>query len=151
MVSYPFSPPVRIYDVNWALRFPRPTRKLWKSWTRKSYRHRSSPVIMDVDDAVIAHERQYKAESFCGSSDLLIHSAATERFPLQAHSPFPNSNAPPNESVSIYLDYAGPKSAAEGWHACAQFALVVSNVHDPGTYVISCGCCDAPHYLPVGY
>ncbi|KAG8969651.1 hypothetical protein FRC03_001523 [Tulasnella sp. 419] len=51
--------------------------------------------------------------------------------------PLGNSNAPPNESVSIYLDYADPKNAPEGWHACAQFALVMSNPHDPTNYVVS--------------
>ncbi|KAF8319268.1 cysteine proteinase [Clavulina sp. PMI_390] len=50
--------------------------------------------------------------------------------------PTGNSNAPPNESVSIYLDYADPKTSTD-WHACAQFALVMSNVQDPYTYVVS--------------
>jgi len=40
--------------------------------------------------------------------------------------PFGNSNAPPNDTVSVYLDYAEPKKSPEGWHACAQFALVIS-------------------------
>src|ERR1700761_452286 len=48
--------------------------------------------------------------------------------------PFGNSNAPPNDTVSVYLDYADPKRAPEGWHACAQFALVISNPHDPTIY-----------------
>ncbi|KAG8878853.1 hypothetical protein FRB98_005967 [Tulasnella sp. 332] len=51
--------------------------------------------------------------------------------------PTGNSNAPPNEAVSIYLDYADPKGAPEGWHACAQFALVMHNPHDPTDYVVS--------------
>ena len=51
--------------------------------------------------------------------------------------PFGNSNAPPNDTVSVYLDYAEPKKAPEGWHACAQFALVISNVHDPTIYTAS--------------
>ncbi|KAL1944539.1 hypothetical protein VTO73DRAFT_2969 [Trametes versicolor] len=51
--------------------------------------------------------------------------------------PFGNSNAPPNDTVSVYLDYADPKRAPEGWHACAQFALVISNVHDPTIYTVS--------------
>lgn len=51
--------------------------------------------------------------------------------------PFGNSNAPPNDTVSIYLDYAEPKKAPEGWHACAQFALVISNIHDPTIYTVS--------------
>lgn len=51
--------------------------------------------------------------------------------------PFGNSNAPPNDTVSVYLDYANPKNAPEGWHACAQFALVISNPHDPTIYTVS--------------
>ncbi|KIY70003.1 ubiquitin carboxyl-terminal hydrolase 5 [Cylindrobasidium torrendii FP15055 ss-10] len=51
--------------------------------------------------------------------------------------PFGNSNAPPNDTVSVYLDYAEPKKAPEGWHACAQFALVVSNIHDPTIFTVS--------------
>ncbi|KDQ18041.1 hypothetical protein BOTBODRAFT_29357 [Botryobasidium botryosum FD-172 SS1] len=51
--------------------------------------------------------------------------------------PAGNSNSPPNESVSIYLDYADPKTATEGWHACAQFALVMSNPTDPTSFVVS--------------
>ncbi|KAJ7582794.1 hypothetical protein C8J56DRAFT_955745 [Mycena floridula] len=51
--------------------------------------------------------------------------------------PFGNSNAPPNDTVSVYLDYADPKKAPEGWHACAQFALVISNIHDPTVFTVS--------------
>lgn len=51
--------------------------------------------------------------------------------------PFGNSNAPPNDTVSVYLDYAEPKKAPEGWHACAQFALVISNPNDPTIYTVS--------------
>ena len=54
--------------------------------------------------------------------------------------PFGNSNAPPNDTVSVYLDYAEPKKAPEGWHACAQFALVISNIHDPTIYTVSRAC-----------
>lgn len=54
--------------------------------------------------------------------------------------PFGNSNAPPNDTVSVYLDYADPKRAPEGWHACAQFALVISNPHDPTIYTVSRTC-----------
>jgi hypothetical protein len=39
--------------------------------------------------------------------------------------------------VSVYLDYANPKTAPEGWHACAQFALAVSNPNDPSIYTVS--------------
>lgn len=45
--------------------------------------------------------------------------------------PFGNSNGQPNDMVSVYLDYANPKDRPEGWHVCAQFALVISNLHDP--------------------
>lgn len=51
--------------------------------------------------------------------------------------PFGNSNAPPNDTVSVYLDYADPKRAPEGWHACAQFALVISNPQDPSIFTVS--------------
>ncbi len=51
--------------------------------------------------------------------------------------PFGNSNAPPNDTVSVYLDYAEPKKSPEGWHACAQFALVISNPHDPTVFTVS--------------
>ncbi|KAB5596509.1 Ubiquitin carboxyl-terminal hydrolase [Ceratobasidium theobromae] len=51
--------------------------------------------------------------------------------------PAGNSNSPPNDTVSIYLDYANPKNAPEGWHACAQFALVMSNPSDPTNFVCS--------------
>jgi len=40
--------------------------------------------------------------------------------------PFGNANAPPNDTVSVYLDYAKPKKAPEGWHACAQFGYLKS-------------------------
>ncbi|KAF8502757.1 hypothetical protein F5888DRAFT_1631851 [Russula emetica] len=50
--------------------------------------------------------------------------------------PFGNSNAPPNDTVSVYLNYADSKRAPEGWHACAQFALVISNPHDPTIYTV---------------
>ena len=56
--------------------------------------------------------------------------------------PFGNSNAPPNDTVSVYLDYADPKRAPEGWHVCAQFALVISNPHDPTIYTVSRTCSD---------
>ncbi|PWN43435.1 putative ubiquitin-specific processing protease 21 [Ceraceosorus guamensis] len=44
--------------------------------------------------------------------------------------PFGNSNGQPNDMVSVYLDYANPKEKPEGWHVCAQFALVISNLND---------------------
>jgi len=42
-----------------------------------------------------------------------------------------NANGQPNDMVSVYLDYANPKTAPEGWHACAQFCLAISNPVDP--------------------
>jgi len=42
-----------------------------------------------------------------------------------------NANGQPNDMVSVYLDYANPKTAPEGWHACAQFCLAISNPNDP--------------------
>jgi ubiquitin carboxyl-terminal hydrolase 7 len=50
--------------------------------------------------------------------------------------PFGNSNGQPNDMVSVYLDYADQKSQ-EGWHVCAQFALVISNPYDPRIYSTS--------------
>ena len=50
--------------------------------------------------------------------------------------PLGNSSVPPNDSVSIYLDYADPKTS-DNWHACAQFALVLSNATDPTNFVVS--------------
>ncbi|WVQ73689.1 hypothetical protein IAR50_003269 [Cryptococcus sp. DSM 104548] len=41
-----------------------------------------------------------------------------------------NANGQPNDMVSVYLDYANPKQAPEGWHACAQFCLAISNPWD---------------------
>ncbi|EJU05407.1 ubiquitin carboxyl-terminal hydrolase 5 [Dacryopinax primogenitus] len=51
--------------------------------------------------------------------------------------PFGNVNASTIDTVSIYLDYANPKGSPEGWHACAQFALVLSNIHDPTCFISS--------------
>ncbi|KAK4688080.1 ubiquitin carboxyl-terminal hydrolase 7, partial [Tremellales sp. Uapishka_1] len=42
-----------------------------------------------------------------------------------------NANGQPNDMVSVYLDYANPKGSPEGWHACAQFCLAISNPNDP--------------------
>lgn len=42
-----------------------------------------------------------------------------------------NANGQSNDMVSVYLDYANPKTAPEGWHACAQFCLAISNPWDP--------------------
>ncbi len=48
--------------------------------------------------------------------------------------PFGNSNGQPNDMVSVYLDYADPKGSPDGWHVCAQFALVISNIDDPSVF-----------------
>ncbi|KDR74843.1 hypothetical protein GALMADRAFT_227212 [Galerina marginata CBS 339.88] len=51
--------------------------------------------------------------------------------------PFGNSNVPPIDVVSVYLDYAEPKKSPEGWHACAQFAIAISNPQDPTIFTVS--------------
>ncbi|WFD08090.1 ubiquitinyl hydrolase 1 [Malassezia vespertilionis] len=51
--------------------------------------------------------------------------------------PFGNSNGQPYDMVSVYLDYADDKRVPEGWHACAQFALVISNPTDPTLFSTS--------------
>lgn len=51
--------------------------------------------------------------------------------------PFGNSNGQPYDMVSVYLDYADNKDTPEGWHACAQFALVISNPNDPTLFSTS--------------
>ncbi|KAK0549532.1 ubiquitin-specific protease ubp15 [Tilletia horrida] len=51
--------------------------------------------------------------------------------------PFGNSNGQPNDMVSVYLDYADSKGQPEGWHVCAQFALVISHPDDPTVYCSS--------------
>ncbi|GMK58352.1 hypothetical protein CspeluHIS016_0503840 [Cutaneotrichosporon spelunceum] len=48
-----------------------------------------------------------------------------------------NANGQPNDMVSVYLEYANPKGAPEGWHACAQFCLAISNVNDPTLHISS--------------
>ncbi|KAI6001236.1 ICP0-binding domain of ubiquitin-specific protease 7-domain-containing protein [Pisolithus albus] len=52
--------------------------------------------------------------------------------------PFGNSaNGSSGDTASVYLDYAEPMESSEGWHAHAQFALVISNIHDHTTYAVS--------------
>ncbi|KAF9649103.1 hypothetical protein BDM02DRAFT_3167185 [Thelephora ganbajun] len=51
--------------------------------------------------------------------------------------PFGNSNVPPSDVVSVYLDSANTKEMEEGWHVCAQFALVISNPQDPTIYTVN--------------
>ncbi|OZJ04728.1 hypothetical protein BZG36_01825 [Bifiguratus adelaidae] len=46
---------------------------------------------------------------------------------------FPQGNNQ-SEQISVYLEYADTKEAPEGWHVCAQFALVISNPSDPTVY-----------------
>ncbi|KAF8177293.1 ubiquitin carboxyl-terminal hydrolase 5 [Mycena galopus ATCC 62051] len=48
-----------------------------------------------------------------------------------------NARAPPKETVSVYLNYAEPTRAPEGWHVCVQFALAISNTRDPTVYIVS--------------
>ncbi|KAF9052946.1 hypothetical protein BJ165DRAFT_1413298 [Panaeolus papilionaceus] len=67
----------------------------------------------------------------CGGHKWFVRSVRILLFP------FGNSNAPPNDTVSVYLDYAEPKKSPEGWHACAQFALVISNPNDPTIFTVS--------------
>jgi ubiquitin carboxyl-terminal hydrolase 7 len=50
---------------------------------------------------------------------------------------FPFGKSNPHDTVSVYLDYADPKKAPEGWHACAQFAFVISNPSDPTIFTVS--------------
>jgi len=69
--------------------------------------------------------------------NIWAHSEISSAFRRILLFPFGNSNAPPNDTVSVYLDYADPKRAPEGWHACAQFALVISNPNDPTIYTVS--------------
>ncbi|KAL1922126.1 uncharacterized protein VTP21DRAFT_10768 [Calcarisporiella thermophila] len=46
--------------------------------------------------------------------------------------PFGNNAS---DVVSIYLDYADAQISPPGWHACAQFVLVISNPNDPRCYI----------------
>jgi ubiquitin carboxyl-terminal hydrolase 7 len=39
------------------------------------------------------------------------------------------------EHASFYLEHAWEGEPPEGWYACVQFALVLSNVNDPSIYV----------------
>ena len=52
---------------------------------------------------------------------------------------FPLSNTlSPNDTTFIYLDYANSKGMEKDWHTCAQFALAISNPHDPTNYTVNC-------------
>lgn len=67
---------------------------------------------------------------------MLTHRHATSQRRRILLFPFGNSNGQPNDMVSVYLDYADTKRE-EGWHVCAQFALVISNPNDPRIYSTS--------------
>lgn len=67
---------------------------------------------------------------------MLTHHHATSQRRRILLFPFGNSNGQPNDMVSVYLDYADTKRE-EGWHVCAQFALVISNPNDPRIYSTS--------------
>ncbi|KAF9903570.1 hypothetical protein BX616_001592, partial [Lobosporangium transversale] len=48
---------------------------------------------------------------------------------------FPQGNNAP-ESVALYLDSAEPRDQTDPhWHVCAQFALLMSNPHNPTVYI----------------
>ncbi|KAF9643693.1 cysteine proteinase [Thelephora ganbajun] len=51
--------------------------------------------------------------------------------------PSGNSNGPPGDVVSVYLDSANTKGMGKDWHVCAQFALVISNPRYPTIYTVS--------------
>ncbi|KAF9649116.1 cysteine proteinase [Thelephora ganbajun] len=51
--------------------------------------------------------------------------------------PFGNPNTPSSGVVSIYLESADAEEMEEGWHVCAQFALVISNPQDPTIYTVN--------------
>ncbi|KAG0004724.1 hypothetical protein BGZ65_012817 [Modicella reniformis] len=48
---------------------------------------------------------------------------------------FPQGNNNNNEQVSVYLDSAEPREQPDpNWHVCVQFALLMSNPHDPTVF-----------------
>ncbi|KAH8790439.1 hypothetical protein DL96DRAFT_1664651 [Flagelloscypha sp. PMI_526] len=51
--------------------------------------------------------------------------------------PFGNSNTPPHDTVSLYLVRADNQKSPKDWHACAQFAIAISNPHDPTLFTVS--------------
>ncbi|KAF9047647.1 cysteine proteinase [Panaeolus papilionaceus] len=67
----------------------------------------------------------------CGGHKWSVRSVRILLFPSG------NSNAPPNDTVSVYLQYAEPNKSPGGWHVCAQFALVISNPNDPTIFTVS--------------
>lgn len=96
-----------------------------------------------LEKKITSQEFECGGHRWCACTDVTLPSYFTN--PSHVHRrillfPFGNSNAPPNDTVSIYLDYANPKGVPEGWHACAQFALVISNIHDPTIYTVSRKC-----------
>lgn len=48
---------------------------------------------------------------------------------------FPHGNNQ-SEYTSVYLEFSDQAAQPQGWHVCAQFALLVSNPNDPTQYVI---------------
>ncbi|KAG2175621.1 hypothetical protein INT43_001268, partial [Umbelopsis isabellina] len=48
---------------------------------------------------------------------------------------FPHGNNQ-TEYTSVYLEFSDQAAQPQGWHVCAQFALLVSNPNDPTQYVI---------------
>ncbi|KAF8201450.1 hypothetical protein BJ912DRAFT_1019409 [Pholiota molesta] len=87
-----------------------------------------------LDKKLTSPEFECGGHKWSGSSSVSLYTVLISRILLF---PFGNSNAPPNDTVSVYLDYAEPKKAPEGWHACAQFALVISNPQDPTVFTVS--------------
>lgn len=51
--------------------------------------------------------------------------------------PCGNSDPPRNDAISVYLECTDPKDMEKGWNACAQFALAISNPHDPTIHTVS--------------
>ncbi|KAJ6618506.1 hypothetical protein B0H10DRAFT_2375371 [Mycena sp. CBHHK59/15] len=51
--------------------------------------------------------------------------------------PFGNTIAPSDGVISVYLECAGPGRGSQDWHVCAQFAIVISNIHDPKLFIHS--------------
>jgi hypothetical protein len=47
---------------------------------------------------------------------------------------FPRGNNV-NDMVSLYIEVVKDKETDPDWHVCAQFALFISNPHDPTNYI----------------
>lgn len=48
---------------------------------------------------------------------------------------FPQGNND-RDQVAVYLDSAESREQEPNWHVCAQFALLMSNPHDPTVYTM---------------